>query len=59
MVVEKVQVAAGQASNFGKSIIDTLRIEAASALVERVLVAEIAVLRLWPRRSIERRRSRR
>src|SRR5882672_913275 len=38
-------MAAGQASDFGQRVIDPLRVEAAASLKERVLVAEVTMLR--------------
>ena len=38
-------MAAGQAFDFGERVVDALRVEAAAALEERILVAEVAVLR--------------
>ena len=45
MVIEKVEMASRQAVDFGESFVDTLRVETSAALKERVLVAEVAVLR--------------
>jgi hypothetical protein len=45
VVVQEVQVAAGQAIDFRQRLVNALRVEAASSLEERVLVAERAVMR--------------
>ncbi len=49
VVVEKVQVTPGQALDFRKRRIDGLRVKPATALEERVLVAEIADVRTTAR----------
>jgi hypothetical protein len=48
MVIEEVEMTAGQAVNFGKRPVNTLRVEAAAALKESVLVTEVAMLRAAP-----------
>ena len=45
MVVEEVQVPAGEAVDLRESPVDRLRVERAAALVEGILVAEVAVVR--------------
>ncbi len=45
VVVEKVQVPARQSIDFGEGVVHPLGIEGSAALEERVLVAEVAVLR--------------
>ena len=45
MVIEKIKMTTWKAINFGKSFVDTLRIKASATLEERILVAEVAVLR--------------
>ena len=45
MVVEKIEMPSRQPRDLGERIVDPLRIEAASAGEERVLVAEVAMLR--------------
>ena len=45
MIVEKIEMAARQPVDLGQRIVDALRVKAASTLKERILVAEIAMLR--------------
>ncbi len=45
VIVEKVEMTSGQAVNLGEGVVDALRVEAAASLKERVLVAEVAMLR--------------
>ena len=45
MVVEEVEVAAGEAVDLGQGVVHALRIEGAAALEERLLVAEVADVR--------------
>ena len=45
MIVEEVEVPAGQSIDLGERIVYALRVERASALEEGVLVAEVAMLR--------------
>src|SRR5262249_61723341 len=45
MIVEKVEVSSRQPVDLGQRIVDALCVERAAALKERVLVAEVAVLR--------------
>ncbi len=45
MIVEEVQMTAGQAVDLGERVVDGLRVERLAALEERVLVAEVADVR--------------
>jgi len=45
VIVEKVEVTARQAADFGERVVDSLSVEPFSALEESVFVAEVAVLR--------------
>ena len=44
MVVEEVEMTAGQPFDLSESFVDTLRVKAAAALEEGILVAEVAML---------------
>jgi hypothetical protein len=44
MIVEEVKVPAGRALDFGKRVVDALRIEGTAALEKRILIAEVAVM---------------
>ena len=45
VIVEEVEMAARQPIDLGERVVDALRVEGLAALEERVLVAEVAVLR--------------
>jgi hypothetical protein len=45
VVVEEVEMAAGEAVDLGQGVVDTLGVEAFATLKECVLVTEVAVLR--------------
>ncbi len=45
VIVEEIEMAAGKAVDFGERFIDALGVKAAAALEERILVAEVAMLR--------------
>ena len=45
MIVEEIEMAPGQARDLGERVVHALRVERSAALEERVLVAEVAVLR--------------
>ncbi len=45
VIVKKIEVSPGQTVDLGKCVIDALCVEAATALIERILVAEVTMLR--------------
>src|ERR1700722_2205200 len=45
MIVQKVEMAAGQPLNLGEGILHSLRVEPAPTLKERILIAEVTMLR--------------